>query len=74
MKECLTEKQRVYMGIYLSGYNVNEIAELRGVAVSTVSRGLNRGIDKIAERVRFATPRTLGAGKRVKKRLTRLYQ
>lgn len=74
ISECLTEKQAYYLSLYLSGYNQTEISEMCGVSISTVSRTLARGINRLIERVKYATPRTLRVGSRVKKSLTGLYK
>lgn len=74
MNECLTQKQSEYLSLYLSGYSVGEIAEMCDVATSTESRTMSRGLNKITERIKYATPRTLHAAKRVKKKLTGIYK
>ena len=73
MLETLTEKQKRYVVLYLNGFNSVEIAEICGKSVSCVSRTINRGLDNIVSRIKYATPRTLLVEHRVRKRLTRLY-
>lgn len=73
ISECLTPKQKKYLSLYLNGYNGTEIAEICGVNKSTVSRMLNWALNKLFERIKYATPATLRVEKRVRKNLTRLY-
>lgn len=68
----LSEKQREYLTLYMSGYSSGEIAAEYCVHKATVSRALNRALDKLFEHIRYATPRTLKVSKRVRKYLTRL--
>lgn len=74
MIECLTDAQKRYLSLYLNGYSQIEIANLCGVNVSTVSRTLNRGLNRLLARIKYATPRTLRAEQRVRKQLTALYR
>jgi predicted DNA-binding protein YlxM (UPF0122 family) len=68
----LSEKQREYLTLYMSGYSSGDIAEEYRVHKATVSRSLNRALDRLFEHIRYATPRTLTASKRIRKYLTRL--
>ena len=70
IKECLTKKQRQYLSLYLSGYNMIEIAEMCSVNKSTVSRTIGHVLDHI----KYASPRTLQVKRRVVKRLSGLYR
>lgn len=72
--ETLTDKQREYLGFYLSGYSQREIAQITGVNTSTVSRGINRALDKLLSRIKYATPATLLVEHKVRKNLMRLYR
>lgn len=72
--EALTDKQRVYLSHYMSGFNMVEIGQMCGVDTSTVSRTINRALDRLISRIKYATPTTLTCGNKVKKRLTLLYQ
>lgn len=45
--------QRVYMARYLEGMERREIAEKYGVAFSTVSRTLNRGMKRIEQQTKI---------------------
>ena len=74
ISEALTEKQRQYIGLYLSGYNQVEIAQITGVNKSSVSRGINLGLDKLLSRIKYATPETLHVENKVRKNITRLYR
>ena len=74
IKECLTEKQRKYLSMYLCGYNQLEISKITAVNKSTVSRTLTRAINNLMGHIKYATPATLRAEKRVRKALTRLYK
>ena len=74
IQEGLTEKQRQYLLLYLSGNSVSDISEIVGVKRSTVSVTLNRALDNLECRIKYATPRTLYVGKRVRKSLTGIYK
>lgn len=74
LAECLTETQLRYISLYLSGYSSTEIANICGVNKATVSRGMHRGLKKVLSRIKYATPRTLEAGDRVRGSLVRLYK
>ena len=74
IKECLTKKQRQYLSLYLSGYNMIEIAEMCSVNKSTVSRTIGRGLDHVLDHIKYASPRTLRVKRRVEKRLSGLYR
>lgn len=57
LTEVLTEKQRDYILKYFSdGMNIVQIAELYGVDRSTVSRTINRGLEKAFQHLRFVGP------------------
>lgn len=73
-REALTEKQRISIGLYLSGYNIYEIAEIRGVSATSVSRTIKRGLNQLLSRIKYATPRTLSVEGKVRKRLNGLYR
>ncbi len=73
MEEALTETQSAYISLYMSGYNQVEIAAMFGVNKSTVCRTVARGLDRLINRIKYATPRTLRVEGRVRKQLTRLY-
>ena len=72
--ECLTKKQRQYLSLYLSGYNMIEIAEMCSVNKSAVSRTIGRGLDHVLDHIKYASPRTLQVKRRVAKRLSGLYR
>lgn len=72
--EALTDTQRYYVSLYLSGYNQTEISQLAGVNKSTVSRTIDRGLARLLDRIKYATPSTLHVEDRVRKNLTRLYR
>lgn len=74
VRECLSEKQFLYLSDYMSGYNSREIAKKHGVDQSTISRTLNRALDNLFSRIKYATPGTLRCEKRVRSYLTRLYK
>ena len=74
IKECLTKKQGQYLSLYLSGYNMIEIAEMCSVNKSTVSRTIGRGLDRVLNHIKYASPRTLRVKQRVAKRLSGLYR
>lgn len=74
IQEALTDKQRQYLCLYLSGYNGTEISELCGVNVSTVSRTTKRAVNNLVSRIKYATPRTLYADRRVRKNFLGLYR
>lgn len=73
IRECLTEKQRQYLGMYLSGYSQIEISNMEGVNKSTVSRTINRAFNNLFDHVKYATPATLAMEKRVRNKWSRLY-
>ena len=73
IQEALTEKQRYYVGLYMSGYNQREISKMTGVNPSTVSRNISRGLNNLLSRIKYATPTTLHVEKRLRKSLTKLY-
>lgn len=73
IQEALTEKQRFYISLYLSGYNGREIAKIADVDPSTVSRGISAALNNLLSRIKYATPSTLHVETRVRKALTRLY-
>ena len=57
LDECVTEKQRTYMLHYfVEQKNVCEIAEMYDINVSTVSRGIHRGLKRVYRYIRFAAP------------------
>lgn len=57
LEECVTEKQRTYMLHYfVEQKNVCEIAEMYDINVSTVSRGIHRGLERVYRYIRFAAP------------------
>lgn len=74
ISECLAPKQRRYLLLYLNGYNQKEIAEMCGIHKSTVSRVINSAMNRLFDHIKYATPATLHAEKRVRKSLTRLYK
>lgn len=74
ISEALTDRQRECLGLYLSGYCQSEIAEMLGISRSTVSRNISRGLKRLLDRVKYATPSTLRVVERVRKNLTRLYK
>lgn len=54
LKEDVTEKQREYMLLYYSeGMNLRQISELTGASVSTVSRTMKRGRERLARCLRY---------------------
>lgn len=74
MHDALTDRQRECLGLYLSGYSQIEISEMLGINKSTVSRNINRGLKRLLDRIKYATPRTLKVEQRVRKNLTALYR
>ena len=74
VEECLTPCQRDVLTLYMIGYNQLEIAKMRKVDKSTVSRTLNRAMDNLFNHIKYATPMTLKNAKRIRKNLTRLYR
>lgn len=57
LNEGVTEKQRTYMLHYfVEQKNVCEIAEMYDINVSTVSRGIHRGLNRVYRYIRFAVP------------------
>lgn len=56
----LTETQRLYyIGYYLSGISIPEIAKIYGVNKSTVSRTLSRATKRLARVLRYSAPHML---------------
>lgn len=74
IRECLTEKQLLYLNDYMSGYNGIEISEKYRINRSTVSRTINRALDNLFSHIKYATPATLVCEKRARSYLTRLYK
>lgn len=74
IKECLTPKQLSYLMMYMNGFNQIEIAQEFGIDKSTVSRTINRALDNILDHVKYASPRTLKASKKVRRSITMLYK
>lgn len=74
MSEVLTDKQRQCLTLYLTGYNQSEISQIVGIDKSGISRHINRALDKLLSRIKYATPRTLHVEAKVRKNLTRLYK
>ena len=72
--ECLTQKQKQYLLLYLNGYNQVEITRMLSVDRCTVSKTLHRAINNLQRYLRFATPSTLHTSGKVKAYLTRLYK
>lgn len=60
MDEELTDTQRKYMEMFfVYGMSMKEIGQELGVAVSTVSRTINYGLDRLYHVLRYANPRYL---------------
>lgn len=74
VRECLSEKQLLYLSAYMSGYTVVEIAEEYGKNKTTISRTLHRALDNLFSHIKYATPATLVCEKRARSYLTRLYK
>lgn len=57
LRECVTEVQKNYiLAYYVERLNTVQIAEKYGVNISTVSRTINRGLDRIYKYLRFSSP------------------
>ena len=57
LNEVCTEKQRAYILHYLVDHmSVSEIAVMYGLERSTVSRTINRGLDKLYKYMGYAAP------------------
>ena len=57
LTEVLTEKQRDYiLKYFVDGMDTVQIAKLYGVGVPTVSRTINRGLEKAFQHLRFVGP------------------
>lgn len=60
MDEELTDKEREYIEMFfVYGMSMKEIGQELGVAVSTVSRTINYGLDRLYHVLRYANPRYL---------------
>lgn len=59
MRDDLTQVQRKYLTLYLSGYTTVEIADMHNVNKSSVHRAIHRALDNLFRHVRYATPATL---------------
>lgn len=60
MEEELTDTQREYIEMFfVYGMSMNEIGQELGVAKATVSRTINRGLDRLYHVLRYANPRYL---------------
>ena len=57
LAECVTETQRVYIQHYfVDRLKTPQIAAMYGVDPSTVSRTINRGLDRMYRYLRFVSP------------------
>lgn len=57
MKECCTEKQRLYIVHFFTDHMLmKEIAALYGVNTSTVSRSIQRGLRRMYDHLKFCYP------------------
>lgn len=60
MDEELTDTQREYIEMFfVYGMSMNEIGQELGVSKATVSRTINRGLDRLYHVLRYANPRYL---------------
>jgi len=65
LDECVTATQRDYIiKHYVDGMKIKDIAEFYGLNPSTVSRTINRGLDKAYGYLRFVSPLFVNAPKR----------
>lgn len=57
LDECVTVTQKTYMMHYFAdSMSVTDIAEKYGVAISSVSRSIHRGLDNAYKYLRFVSP------------------
>ena len=62
VEECLTDTQRKYvMHHFMDRMSVSDIADMYGVARSTVSRTIHRGMNKLYRYLRVASPMFMNA-------------
>lgn len=65
LAECVTETQRVYIQHYfVDRLKTPQIAAMYGVDPSTVSRTINRGLDRMYRYLRFVSPVVIKAPQR----------
>lgn len=67
VSECLNDRQREYLSLYLFGFSLAEISTHFKVNRSTVLRSVRRSIDRICDCVKYSTPVALTRSEKVKK-------
>lgn len=57
IRDCLTEKQKVYIVAYIAEeLTMQQIAKKYGVNKATVSRTISRGLNNLYDHLRFVSP------------------